>query len=392
MLGALRARGARTAALAAASVACAAGCAIVAGLSGYSLEPGPSDGGPTGEAATRDAPIPDGTRDAAPCGDLLVDPANCGACDHGCLGGACAGGACQPVQLYPTRGGSVFAGAHGVAVDSTSVYWAAHDGNAVLKVSLDGGGFLLYDSTPMSGPWGVAVNGATLFWTTEYAGTLSACPLSGCAGSPTVLAGFAGETPEGMTIDTRQVYWVINNANSYDFTGSIDYLAVTSGPAGLTPPTYAGSLSYPTAVAVDAQNVYWTDTQGVHGAALSGAGAPALILSRASDTYQAVAAREGIVYAATAGGHIDSVPTDGGPMTQIASSSTTTWSAMAVDGTGVYWTHYDTGEIWTAPLDGGVARSIASGQENPWGIALDDASVYWTDDSDAGGVFRLAKP
>src|SRR5580693_2103781 len=56
----------------------------------------PSDGGSDGHADTT-------PRDAAvvPCtADVAADPANCGRCNHDCLGGACYMGACQAVVLY----------------------------------------------------------------------------------------------------------------------------------------------------------------------------------------------------------------------------------------------------------------------------------------------------
>src|SRR5580693_3063452 len=50
-----------------------------------------------------DGPPPDAAGSVAVCNgsavDEDIDPRNCGACGHGCLGGACSGGFCQPVTL-----------------------------------------------------------------------------------------------------------------------------------------------------------------------------------------------------------------------------------------------------------------------------------------------------
>lgn len=51
--------------------------------------------------------------------------------------------------------------------------------------------------------------------------------------------------------------------------------------------------------------------------------------------------------------------------------------AIAVDGTHVYWTHWDAGEIMKAPIAGGAPVVIAESCSTP-GIAVSGTNVYWT--------------
>ena len=65
---------------------------------------------------------------------------------------------------------------------------------------------------------------------------------------------------------------------------------------------------------------------------------------------------------------------------------------VAVDSMNVYWSDFELGAVMSAPLAGGAAVTLASGQTRPYDIVLDDMAVYWTNNSNPGGVFKVAKP
>src|SRR5579859_7451290 len=123
-----------------------AGCRAVLGIEDGTPLPdaGGIDGGGT-DAATdvtpADAPPPDASGDANPCGaDLRNDPVNCGACGHDCLGGECSAGRCQPVTLSVGIEGTETV--LDFAIDASFIYYlfvyniADH---SVMKIPLAGG-------------------------------------------------------------------------------------------------------------------------------------------------------------------------------------------------------------------------------------------------------------
>jgi hypothetical protein len=105
------------------------GCGTRTGLA-LPLDDGSSGGGPNGSSSGSSAsggPNPQGDGgprflpDGAPadgCGDTQTNPANCGACGHDCEGGACVQGVCQPFVL---EGEELFPNT--IAADGARVYW-----------------------------------------------------------------------------------------------------------------------------------------------------------------------------------------------------------------------------------------------------------------------------
>lgn len=58
---------------------------------------------------------------------------------------------------------------------------------------------------------------------------------------------------------------------------------------------------------------------------------------------------------------------------------------MTLDSTSVYWTDYWAGTVSRAPLSGGPTTVVAAGQSGPLGIAVDEASIYWTNAGENAG-------
>jgi hypothetical protein len=247
---------------------------------------------------------------------------------------------------------------YSLVVDATSVYFinggtAANNyvDGALMKVPTGGG----KTTTVVSGqsPSGLAMAGTNLYYFTSN--TVMTVPISG--GDPATLV--SGQTgPQGVAVDATNVYWTNSTV-----AGTVMKLPLGGG----TPITLASGLDFPGSIAVDATNVYWTN-QGTSGRA---------------DGYA----------------RLMTVPIKGGTPTTLASADRMASGGIAVDATSVYWAYSiyysdnaapgDTstpdggtagcaGTVLKVPVGGGTPITLASGQFCSGGqVAVDATAVYW---------------
>jgi hypothetical protein len=198
-----------------------------------------------------------------------------------------------------------------IAVDATSVYWAAADPNAdgfcIFKVGLDGG----TPTTLVSGlhdvPQRIRVDSTSVYWAFIFSGDMSKVDLNG--GTPTTLA--TGVIVLDMAIDSTSIYWT-------DFTGTVSKLGLSGG----SPVALALSQAPPAhGIAVDSTGVYWTT--------------------------QSEQVWDGCSTTACQVGLLQKTGLAGGTAATLASGAQP-WS-IAVDSTSVYWTDTSAGLVLKAP-------------------------------------------
>lgn len=90
------------------------------------------------------------------CTNLQTDGANCGRCNHSCLGGMCMGGVCQAITFESGMGSLI----GDLASDGTVVVWADLGNNTIDQVSSPGGPtVVLGDGTQgVNGPSSIAIS------------------------------------------------------------------------------------------------------------------------------------------------------------------------------------------------------------------------------------------
>ena len=226
----------------------------------------------------------------------------------------------------------------------------------------------------------IAVDTASVYWTTID--TVMKVALGGGAPSPVASGQFG---PAGIAVDAASVYW----ANSTYPGGTV--VKVALGGGALT--TLAPSENIPTGVTVDATSVYWTTrgtppsfSDGAVATVPLGGGTITTLASGMQIGQGSIIVNATGVYWTTSS-NIMKTPLGGGTPPAVVATGQP-WD-IAMDAASLYWTDPIAGTVTKMPLGGSTLTTLASGQNGPGGIAVDAASVYWTD---SGGTVMKVTP
>lgn len=253
-----------------------------------------------------------------------------------------------------------------------------------------------------SSPAGIAVRNGIVYWVNNVAGgSVMSVPATG--GVPTTIASNQ-DYPWAVAVDGNNVYWTNYDGASAIFVGTpTNAGTVMEVPlGGGTPVTLASALQGPWGIAVDAANVYFTTAGGNKVKSVpidSGGNGPVTILAEDQYTPTAIAVDASNVYwvnesevSSSNFGAVMSVPkdSDGGVAPTVIVQPGATYdtpTGLAVNAASVFFTNnVDSGDVESAPLGGGAPPTVlASGQINPFSITLDENNVYWTNNSASTG-------
>lgn len=202
-------------------------------------------------------------------------------------------------------------------------------------------------------------------------------PGGGANGGPEVLfetvanLSVCGETNAfGIVVDAHNVYFTDNQGT--------DSNVLSVPKEGGTVTVLASNVYDPSGIAVDAAYVYFVDTSAVRKVPIGGG--PVTALADAENAaYSAVAVDDDNVYWTNyAGlGSTMQIPKAGGPPITLDGGSHYP-AGVLVTGGSVYWTAFSDYAIESAPVGGGPVVTIAADQPAPrWGLAADDTRLYW---------------
>ncbi|HEX8789452.1 MAG TPA: protease pro-enzyme activation domain-containing protein [Polyangiaceae bacterium] len=142
----------------------------------------------------------------------------------------------------------------GMAIDSTNVYWTNTATFGVMKVPKAGGSPVVLATTSGFNPIRIAVDGTTVYFTTD-GGPLMSVPIAG--GSATTLTS-QGVKAEGLAVDSTGVYWTGCVGNCTLPPAGV--FTVPLGSISATPTQLYGTFStQPMGIALDATFAYWTE-------------------------------------------------------------------------------------------------------------------------------------
>jgi hypothetical protein len=281
---------------------------------------------------------------------LASDSKNCGACGRDCSGGSCAAGHCEPVVLATNQSSPKV-----IVTDVNDVYWAAYLSNTIDKVGKAGG----TPTTISMGeiyPSGMAIDSSTLFWADRGNdagdGYVRRAPLAG--GSVTTVVGGLSTRPTAVAVDANRVYFTTVGDGSAT-GGAIEAIALGAVDAGTRVPL-ATKQNNPSFMAIDSTSIYWSNA-GTLGPA--DAGAPNGSIVRCA------------------------IPScAGGPQTIAGAQNHP--HAIALGATSIYWASFGSaqndGAIMSCAKSGcGAAATVLAGSlASPDGVAVDANYVYFT--------------
>jgi hypothetical protein len=151
-----------------------------------------------------------------------------------------------------------------IALDAANIYWPNGSDGTVMKCGKGGCGDkpAVIASGP-SNPAGIAVDAHNVYWTTWTPGTVQECSLGGCGGVPTTLAAVSSmspATPTSIAVDATNVYWTLDqNAGGDDLILRCPIAGCLGLPTTLASKQSAPGDLFPGGLAVDEENVYWTN-------------------------------------------------------------------------------------------------------------------------------------
>ena len=307
-------------------------------------------------------------------------PASSGGTPCSGTGGGSSAGATAPTVLAHVPASPTV-----LAVDCSNLYVAPYEIGVVTAVSLADGSqrtlnpvsanSLAMDATRI---YSVSPGGGD-----EAQGLVLACPKSGCTPSYTTLA--TGQTNVwGVAVDGQNVYWTNQGAPG----------AVMKAPlAGGAPTTLVGAGSAASIAAAGGSVIYsgYVTTGSALLMSVPIAGGPAQVLFTPDNgnSVESLAVDASNAYFVTTDGIVGQVPLGGGTVVTLATNQGNGILGMTVDSGRLYWAANSNGTIVSIPIGGGATTTLASGQPGPVGVAVDSTNVYWSNMGD-NTVMKIA--
>jgi hypothetical protein len=264
--------------------------------------------------------------------------------DAGCLIGStnCGAVLTAPVDSAGVDGTVLWVGPgvdrpNYLATNGSSLGFTCEGSNAsVATMGLNGGAQeVVYFSSSTVGttPFGCAMNGTTVFWGDLLLHGIYSSPIGGCATPTQLVTG----VPDALAVDADHLYW------SDAMAGAI-FRSDLQGQHAAQLASGIGTVAFLT---LDATNLYFADNRkGTVSQVPVTGGSVTTLFSKSTATPQGVAVDAHDVYWSDSGGTIQRVPIGGGTVVTIADGQACP-VALATDKDAVYWANQGCGALGT---------------------------------------------
>jgi hypothetical protein len=254
-------------------------------------------------------------------------------------------------------------------------------------------------STGDNYPNGIAVDSTQVYWVDEGSnatdstnGQLRSCAIGGCKGSPTILAANQ-DLAWDVAVSSGVVYWSANSGGPAVLACPISGCGDAGARTITTYPSGAAGL------AVDTSNVYFTcntsdlATSFVLSCALTGCGSTPTVIASEQILPFTIAIDDTNVYWLEEGtgteGQLQSCPKGGSCTTPTLIATGLSYpSGLTVQGTNVYFSSGPSVQSCPVTGCGGSPTTLATDLTAPYGVAVDDTYIYFTNYTSAGTVQR----
>lgn len=281
-----------------------------------------------------------------------------------------------------------------IAVGSTHVFWIEHlccAGNLPSRISRMpiGGGPISVVTEGMYGAHTLSLDPIAVYWgegrtLASGMGRISKVPVTG-GQNTTVLDGIATDFDPRFTVSDTAVFVADGETiKSVSITGELRVERLWQGS------------NIPWIPVTDGSFVYFVDGLFELIKVPVNGGAAETLASDTSRMAGPLAVGGGFVYwidqpLPTDPYSINRTPTSGGPSVPFVSGLTGSVSDMLIDSSHLYWVEEGRGAIRKRAVSGGPITTLmpSTGFQGPTKLALDDASIYWANDSKVGKVPKI---